>query len=160
MYTSTVQSDLSYAKAALSPHPRFQTSYPPSTYTVSSPSAPHYRPLLLAVFLHLPPPPDSLRILQWNAVGLQARSTELLHFLLSHPVDLICIQESNLNSSFSLQIPGFSALHSDCTHSWSRILSPDAMHASDGIIFLSARAYFSLNSLNPPFLCLTPTLIT
>ena len=48
-----------------------------------------------------PPPPDSLRVLQWNAGGLRARSTELLHFLPSQPVDLICIQESNLNSFFT-----------------------------------------------------------
>ena len=75
-------------------------------------------------------PPDFLRVLQWNAGGLRARSTELLHFLLSHPVDLICIQESNLNSSSSFQIPGFSALRSDHTHSQSGILSPDATHAS------------------------------
>ena len=50
------------------------------------------------------------RILQKNAGGLQAWSTELLHFLSSHPIDLICIQESNLNSSSSFRIPGFSAL--------------------------------------------------
>ena len=81
----------------------------------------------------LPPlPPDFLRALQWNAGGLQARSTELLHFLSSYPVDLICIQESNLNSSF--RIPGFSALRSDCPHSRSSILSSDTMHASSGIV--------------------------
>ena len=96
----------------------------------------HHRPLLLAVLLRLPPPlsPDSLRVLQWNAGGLQARSTELLHYLSSHPVDLICIQESNLNSSSSLQIPGFSALHSDRIHSRSGILSSDTTHASGGVV--------------------------
>ena len=78
------------------------------------------------------PPPDSLRVLQWNAGGLRARSTELLHFLSSHPVDLICIQESNLNSSF--RIPGFSVLRSDRTHSRSGILSSDASHASGGVV--------------------------
>ena len=80
------------------------------------------------------PPPDSLRVLQWNDGGLRARSTELLHFLSSHPVDLICIQESNLNSSFSFWIPGFSALRSDRTHFRSGILSPDATHASGGVV--------------------------
>ena len=78
--------------------------------------------------------PDSLRVLQWNAGGLQARSTELLHFLQSHPVDLICIQKSNLNSSSSFRIPGFSALRSDCTHSLSGILSLDAKDASGGVV--------------------------
>ena len=80
------------------------------------------------------PPPDSLRVLQWNAGGLRARSTELLHFLSSHPVDLIFIHESILNSSSSFRIPGFSAWRSDCTHSRSGILSPDATHASGGVV--------------------------
>ena len=73
-------------------------------------------------------------VLQWNAGGLRARSTELLHFLSSHPVDLICIQESNLNSSSSFRIPGFSVLRSDRTHSRSGIPSPDTTHASGGVI--------------------------
>ena len=103
--------------------------------------------------------PGSLRVLQWNAGCLWARSTELLHFLSSHPVDLICIQESNLNSCSSFGIPGLSALHSDCTHSQSGILSPDAMHASDSVVFLSGRAYLFLNFLPALFLCSIPTLI-
>ena len=100
------------------------------------PLPPHHHPLLLAVLLHLLPhlPPDSLRALQWSAGGLQARTTKLLHFLLSHPVDLICIQESNLNSSSSFWIPGFSALCSDHTHSWSGILSSDATHTNGSVI--------------------------
>ena len=110
------------------------------------PLPPHYLPSLLAVLLRLLPPlpPDYFRILQWNAGDLRARSTELLHFLSSHPVDLICIQESNLNSSSSFQIPGFSALRSDRTHSWSGILSPDATHASsDVVIFVRQGLFFS-----------------
>ena len=127
MYTSTVESSSPSANAALSPHPHFQTSYPPSAHLISPPSAPHHCPLLLAVPLHLllPLPPDPLMVLQWNAGGLQVRSTELLHFLSSHPVDLICIQESNLNSSSSFRIPGFCA---------SGILSSDITHASGGIV--------------------------
>ena len=114
------------------------------------PLLPHHRPSLLP-----PLPPDSLRVLQWNAGGLRARSTELLHFLSSHPVDLICIQECNLNSSFSFRIPGFSALRSDRTHSWSGILSPDTTHASGGVVIfvrqglsfyeLSTSSLFSLD---------------
>ena len=93
MYTSTVQSGPSSANAALPPQPRLQTYYPPSTYSVSSPLPHHHRPLLLAVLLRLLPPllPDSLRVFQWNAGGLRARSTAQFHFLSSHPVDLICI---------------------------------------------------------------------
>ena len=110
------------------------TSLLPILYLLSLP--PHHCLLLLAVLLRLllPLPPDSLRVLQWNARGLRAKSTKLLHFLLSHPVHLICIQESNLNSSSSFRIPGFSALRSDRTHSRSGILSRDATHASGGVI--------------------------
>ena len=39
-YTSTVQSSPAPANAALSPHPRLQTSYPPSAHYISSPAAP------------------------------------------------------------------------------------------------------------------------
>ena len=96
---------------------------------------------------------DSLRVLQWNAGSLRGRSTELLHFLLSHPVDLICIQESNLNSSFSFRIPGFSALRFDCTHSQSGILSPDATHAS-GSIVIFVRQGLSFSELSASSLSL------
>ena len=106
------------------------------------PLPPHHRPLLLAVLISsCRLSPDSLKVLQWNAGGLRARSTELLHFLSSHPVELICIQESNLNSSSPFRIPGFSALRSDRTHSRSGILSSDATHASGGVAFSSGRAY-------------------
>ena len=101
-------------------------------------------------------PPDSFRVFQWNAGGLQAKSTELLHFLSYHPVDLICIQEFNLNSSSSFQITGSSSLCSDCTHSRSGILSHDAKHASDGVIIFvrqglsfSELSASSLSSLDP-----------
>ena len=40
MYTSTVESSSASANTALSPHPRLQTSYPPSAHSISSPSAP------------------------------------------------------------------------------------------------------------------------
>ena len=56
MYSSTVQSGPSSANVALPPHPRLQTSYPPSAHFVTSPSAPHPHPLLLAVLLRLLPP--------------------------------------------------------------------------------------------------------
>ena len=93
--------------------------------------------MLLAVSLYLLLSlslPYSLRIFQWNAGGLQARSTKLLHFISSHPVDLIYIQESNLNLSSSFQIPGFSALRSHGTHSRSGIFSTDVADASRGVI--------------------------
>ena len=125
----------------------------PNIYLLSLPS--HHRPSFLAILLHLLPslPPDSLRVLQWNAGGLRARSIELLHFLSSHPVDLICIQESNLNSSFSFRIPRFSALRSDRTHSRSGILSSDTTHASSGVV-LFIRQGLSFSELSISFLSL------
>ena len=103
-------------------------------------------------------PPDSLRVLQWNAEGLRARSTELLHFLSSHPVDLICIQESNLNSSSSFRIPRFSVLRSDRTHSRSGILSSDATHASAGVVIFVGQG-LSFSELSTTSLRSIPTLI-
>ena len=143
--------------------PLIQTSYPPSAHSISPSSAPPPPPPSLAPGYPSAPPassplPDSLRVLQWNAGGLRARGTELLHFLSSHPVDLICIQESNLNSSSFFRIPGFSALRSDCTHSRSGILSPDTTHASGGVVIFVRQglSFFelstsSLSSLDPYF---------
>ena len=136
MYTSTVQSGPASANAALSPHPGLQTSYPPSAHSISSLSAPP-PPSLGPGCPSMPPassPPESLSILQWNAGTLRARSTELLQFLFSYPVDLICIQGSNLNFSSSFRIPGLSALCSDRTHSRSGILSSDTTHVSGGVV--------------------------
>ena len=147
------------ANSALLPHPRPQTTCPPSTHFVSFPSAPSSPPHAPSC-LSTPPAPsspsDSLRVLQCNAGDLRVRSTELLHFFLSHPADFICIQESNLDSSFSFRIPGFSTLRSDSTHSRSGILSPDATHAIGGVIIFirqglsfSELSTSSLSSLDP-----------
>ena len=124
MYTSTVQSGPPLLMLHSHPHPRLPTSYPPSAHFISSPSAPP-PPSLAPCCPSTPPasslPHDSLRVLQWNAGGLRARNTELLHFLSSNSVDLIWIQKSKSNSSSSFRIPGFSALRSDHTHSRSGI---------------------------------------
>ena len=109
--------------------------FPPTLYLLLL--HPHHRLMLLAVSLYLLlslPLSNSLRVLQWNAGGLQARSTKLPHFILSHPVELIYIQESNLNLSSSFQIPGFSALRSHGTHSRFGIFSTDVADASGGVI--------------------------
>ena len=134
--------------------------FPPTSYLL--PLHPHHRLMLLVVslylmlslFLH-----NSLRVLRWNAGALQARSIKLIHFISSHPVGLIYIQESNLNLSSSFRIPGFSALQSHGTHSRSSIFSTDVADASGGVIISSSRAYSSLSFLSPLFLCLAPTLI-
>ena len=135
-YTSTYNLALCLLMLHSRPTLVFKPLIPRQPIVYLLPLPPHHRPLLLAVLLCLLPPlpPDSLRVLQWNVGGLRARSTELLHFLSSHPVDLICIQESNLNSPSSFQIPGFSALCSDRTHSRSGILFRNATHPSGGVI--------------------------
>ena len=91
-YTSTAQSG---------PHLQMQHSYPTLTFKllILFPPIlyllllhPHHRHMLLAVSLYLLLPlplPNSLRVLQWNAGGLRARSTKLIHFISSHPVDFI-----------------------------------------------------------------------
>ena len=131
--------------------------HPPILYPLSSsPSPPSLAPGHPSTPPASSPTPDSLRVLQWNAGGLRGRSTELLHFLSSYLVDFICIQESNLNSSSSFRISGFSALRSDRTHSRSGILSPDATLASGGIVIFvrqglsfSELSTSSLSSLDP-----------
>ena len=103
--------------------------------------------------------PDSHRVLQWNAGDFQAKSTELLHSILSHPVDLNCIQESNLNSSSFFQfldtlLCNLIALTFDRT-----FFLPITCTLAVVSSFSSGRAYPSLNFLSPLFLCLIPTLI-
>ena len=131
--------------------------FPPTLYLL--PLHPHDRLMLLAVSLYLLLSlslHNSLRVLQWNAGGLQARSTNILHFISSHAVDLIYTQESNLNLSSSFQIPGFSALRSHGTHSRSGIFSTDVADASGGVIIFvkqglsfSELSTSSLSSLDP-----------
>ena len=140
MYTSTVQSSPSSANAALSPPLVFKLLILRLPILYLLPLLPHHRPLLLAVFLRLlsPLPPDSLRVLQWNAGGLPAQSTSPFF----------------VPSCF--RIPGFSALRSNRTHSRSGILSRDATHASGGFInfvrqglSFSELSTSSLSSLDP-----------
>ena len=127
--------------------------FPPTSYLL--PLHHHHCLMLLAVSLYLLlsfPLFNSLRVLQWNAEGLQARSTEPLHFISSHPIDLICIQESNFNLSSSFRIPGFSALRFEGTHSRSGIFSTNVTDASGGvIIFVRQSIFFSelSTSLDP-----------
>ena len=122
--------------------------FPPTLYHF--PLHPYHRLMLLAVSLYLLLPlplPNSLRVLQWNAGDLQARRTELLHFISSYLVDLICIQESNLSLFSSFQIPGFAALRSDGTHSRSGIFSTDVTDAS-GRVIIFVRQGLSFSELS------------
>ena len=118
--------------------------FPPTLYLLFL--HPHHRLMLLAVSFYLLLSlslPNSLRVLQWNAGGLRARSTKLLHFISSHSVDLIYIQDSNLNLSSSFQIPGFSALRSHGAHCRSGIFSTDVADASGGVIIFVKQSLFS-----------------
>ena len=146
-YTSTAQSGPLLLMQHSHPTLTFKLLivFPPTLYLL--PLHPHHRFMLLAVSLYLPLPllfPNSVRILQWNAGGLRSRRTKLLHFISSHLVDRIYIQESNLNLSSSFWIPGFSALQSHGTHSRSDIFSTDVADASSGvIIFVKQGLFFS-----------------
>ena len=158
-YTFTAQSGLLLLMQNLYPTLIFKLLilFPPTLYLLSL--HPHHRLMLLAVSLYLLlslPLPNSLRVFQWNAGGLRARSTKLIHFISSHPVDLIYIQESNLNLSSSFRIPGFSALQSHGTHSRSGIFSIDVADACGGVIIFvkqclsfSELSTSSLSSLDP-----------
>ena len=158
---SIVQSAPS-VNAALPPTLAFKPliPLPPTLYLLLL--HPHHRIKFLAVSLQLllPLPPESLMVLQWNTGGVRTRSTELPHFLSSHPVDLICIQKFNLNSSSSFQILDFLLcnLMAPTPGLVFFLLMPHTLVASSSS-FLSGRAYLSLNFLPPLFLRLTPTLI-
>ena len=160
MYTSTVQSGphllILHSRPILVSKPLIP--HLPNLYL---PLLPHHRPLFLAVFPRLLPPLHLTLSGFFNRMleVFKPRSIKLLYFLLSHPVNLISIHESNLNSSFSFPIPGFSALRSDHIHSRSGILPRDAMHANGALSsFSSGRTYPFLNFLPPLFLRLIPTL--
>ena len=160
MYTSIVQSGAPSVNAALPPHPCLQTSFPPWAHFISSPSTPS-PPSLVPGCPSTPPasstPPDSLRVFQWNAGGLRARSTELLHFLSSHPVDLICIQESNLNSTSGFLDSLLCVLIAPTPGLAFSLLMPRTLAAASS--FSSRWAYPSQNSLPLFFLRSIPTLI-
>ena len=128
--------------------------FSPTLYRL--PLHPHHRLMLLAVSLYLLLSlslPNSLRVLQWNAGGLRARSINLIHFISSYPVDLIYIQKSNFNLSSSFRIPGFSALQSHGTHSRSGIFSADVANASGGVIIFVKQG-LSFSELSTSFLSL------
>ena len=100
------------------------------------PLLPHHHPLILAVLLCLLLPflLAFSGFLNGMRVVFEPEALNYFTFFLSQLVDLIYIQESNLNSSSSFRIPGFSDLPSDRTHSRSGILSLDVTHASRGVI--------------------------
>ena len=98
----------------------------------------HHCLMLLAVSPYLLLPLPSLTpsgFFNGMLGGLQTRRSELLHFISSYPVDLICIQESNLDLSSSFRIPEFSALRSD-------ICFINVTDASGGVIIFVRQGLF------------------
>ena len=81
----------------------------------------------------------------------------LNYFTLFHPIPLTLSASRNpILIHLPFQIPGFSAVHSNHTHYWSGILSPDVIHASGSvIIFFRQSLYLSLN-FQPPLFSLNP----
>ena len=158
MQTSTVQSSPVSASAALSPHPRLQTSYPPSAHSIPSPLAPHHCPLLLAVLLCLLPPPPPLTLsgffngtLEVFKLGTLNHSTFFRSIL-----STLSVSRNPILIHLPLSRFLFSALYSDRTHSRSGILSSDTTHASGGVVnfvrqclSFSELSTSSLSSLDP-----------
>ena len=160
MYTSTVQWPPS-ANAALSPHPRFQTSYPllPILYFLSLP--PHHRPLLLTVLLHLLPPLPLTLSGFFNGMLEIFEPEALNYFTFSRPI-LSTLSAFRNPILTPLPLSGFlDSLHCILIAPTSglafSLVMPHRLAAA--LFFSSGRAYLSLNSLLPLSLCLIPALV-
>ena len=143
-YTSTVESGPFSANAALLPHPRLRTSYPPSYISF------HHRPLLLAILL-LPLTLSGF----FNGMLEVFEPGALNYFTFFHPI-LSTLSAFRNPILTHLPLSGFSVLRSDRTHSRSGILSSDASHASGGVVIFvrqglsfSELSTTSLSSLDP-----------
>ena len=159
MSTSTVQSSLASANAALSPHPRLQT-YPPSAYSISSPSAPTPPSLVHSFSLAPPasiPPPDSL----FNGMLEVFEPESLSYFTFFCPIQSTLSAFRNpILTPFPLS--GFldSLLCALIAPTPGLAFSPPILRTlAAALSFLSGRAYPFLNFLPLLFLCLILTLI-
>ena len=54
-----------------------------------------------------------LVLLQWNLNGYRARYPELRTFLIKHPVDIVCLQETRLCTNALCTMPGYSVIRKD-----------------------------------------------
>ena len=125
-----------------------QTSYPPSAHFLFSL---YHRPMSLAVLLYLllPLPSDSLRVLQWNAGGVRAKA--LNFYILFGLLLLILYVSRNLTLT---HLPLFGSLDS---------LSYDLIAPNPGLAFslpiprtLAAVSSFSLGRVYPSLNFLPP----
>ena len=160
-YTSTAQSGPS-GPLLLMQHSHITVAFKPLILIPSIlyllPLHSHHRFMILAVslyFMLLLPLPDSFRVLQWNAGGLRARSTELLHFTSYHTVDLFVSR--NLTFIYLRLSGSLDSLPCDLIAATpGLVFFSDVTDASDGVIILVRQGlYFSklstssLSSLDP-----------
>ena len=162
MYTSTVQSSPASANAALLPHSRLQTSYPPSAHSISSPSA-SPPPSLAPGFLSAPPastPPLTLSGF-FNGMLEVFQPGALNYFTFSRPI-LSTLSASRNPTLTHLPLSGFldSLLCALIAPTPGLAFSPPIpCTLAAALSFLSGRAYLFLNFLSPLFFRLIPTLI-
>ena len=157
-YTSTVQSGppLLMLHSCITLVSKPPILHLPILYSLPLPL--HHRPLLLAVLLCLLPPLLPLTLSGFFNGMLEVSVPEALnYFTFSRPI------QSTLSASRNpiltlLPLSGFSALRSDRTHSRSGTLTPDATHASGGVVIFvrqglsfSELSTSSLSSLDPYF---------
>ena len=134
-------------------YPCLQTSYPPSAHFISSPSAPS--PPSPAPGCPSAPSASYPPTLSGFSNGMLEvfKPGALKYFTFFHPI-LLTLSTSRNAILTHLPLSGFSALHSDCTHSQSGIFFCDATHASSSVVIfvrqgLSFSEFFisSLSSL-------------
>ena len=159
-YTSTVQSGTPFAVAALSRHPRLQTSYPPSAHSISSSSAlspPSLAPGHFSMPSLLPMTLSGF----FNGMLEVSKPGALNYFIFYHPIQSILSASRNpilthlplsgfLDSLLCILIAPIPGL------AFSLLIPRTPAAASS---FSSGRAYPFLNFLPPLFLRLIPTLI-
>ena len=148
-----VQSSPSSANAALSPHPRLQTSYPPSAHFISSPLPLHHRPLLLAFFMRLLPPLPLTLSGFFNGMLEVFEPGELNYFTFFCPILSISSAFRNPISA-PLPLSGFlgsllCVLIAPTPGLAFSLLIPHTLAAA--LSFSSDRAYLFLNFLPPLF---------
>ena len=162
MCTSTVQSGPASVNAALSPHPRLQTSYPRSAHSLSSPSTPP-PPSLAPGFSSAPPastPPLTLSGF-FNGMLEVFEPVALNYFTFFRPI-LSTLSASRNPILTHLPLSGFldsllCVLIVPTPGLAFSLLIPRTLAAA--LSFSSGRAYLSLNFLPSLFLRLIPTLI-
>ena len=161
-YTSTVESGPPSANAALLPHPRLQTSYPPSAHLISPSSA--LPPPSLAPGCTSAPPASSppLTLSGFFNSMLEVFEPEALNYFTFFRPILSTLSAFRNPILTPLPLSGFldfllCVLIAPTPGLASSLLMPRTSAAA--LSFSSDRAYPFLNFLLPLFLCSIPTLI-